>query len=496
MFYDQMNLIAQSIRAQAAPVFVAIGCLAVTAFHAHAQTSSPAAPANAPVLEASLPYTVKPKDKLIVLSADLLMQAKDWPEVARFNRLKNPNQISPGQIINIPTRLMKSQATSGKVISTFGDVQLAGQPIAVGAAVTEGARLQTAANSSAVIELGDGSRVTLLPNTLAELVTSRNYAMRDAGASGSTNAFSGLIRLVQGALDAVASKTVRRATPLQVQTPTSLVGVRGTQFRVAYDGPASQNARTEVLEGLVRADNTAQRVGADLPQGKGAVLNPAVKDIAVVTLLPAPDLAASPGDIIKPAALWPLPELAGARALRVQIAVDAGFEKIVRDLVVTERTANLASLPNGGWFARVRGIDAAGIEGYDSAKAVQVVLPPPPFVAPKQWSISGDRLDVAGGAHILQFSQSGLDASHLITAEVTTNTPPFATLGKASAKGDNTKIVMNLGYLPPGSELLLNLTVVQSDGAKVIPLAYRFSALGSWGWAEGALQSVTPTQAK
>ena len=196
MHYYKKTLIAQSIRAQAAPIVVAIGMLVVATFSAQAQTSSPAAPANATVPEASLPYTVKPKDKLIVLSADLLMQAKDWPEVARFNRLKNPNQISPGQVINIPTRLMKSQAMNGKVVSTFGDVQLAGQPLTVGAAVAEGARLQTAANSSAVIELGDGSRVTLLPNTLAELVTSRNYAMRDAGASGSTKRIRPLNALV------------------------------------------------------------------------------------------------------------------------------------------------------------------------------------------------------------------------------------------------------------------------------------------------------------
>ena len=495
MKYDRFNRFDQSIRARKAIYLIAFSLLLATAFNVQAQATSSLPPAKLAKPEPSLPYTVKPKDKLIVLTADLLSSPQAWPEVARFNRLKNPNQISPGQVINIPTRLMKSQPASGKVVSTFGDVQLAGQPTSVGAAVAEGTRLQTAANSSAVIELADGSRVTLLPNTLAELVTSRGYATRDASASGSTTAFSGLIRLVQGALDTLAGKAVRRATPLQIETPTSLIGVRGTQFRVAYDGPASQNARTEVLEGVVRADNTAQRVGADLPQGKGAVLNPAINTIAVVNLLPAPDLAASPGDIVKPEALWPLPELAGAKALRVQIAVDASFEKIVRDLVVTDRSANLASLPNGGWFARVRGINAAGIEGFDSAKAVQVVLPPPPFVAPKQWSISSDRLDVTGGMHILQFSQLGLDASHTITAQVASSAPPFAVLGTATAKGDNTKIVMNLGFLAPGAELRLNLTVVQSDGAKVIPLAYRFTPLGNWGWAEGTLQSATPAAA-
>ena len=199
-----------------------------------------------------------------------------------------------------------------------------------------------------------------------------------------------------------------------------------------------------------------------------------------------------------------MPVLAGAKAFRVQIAVDDSFSKIVRDVVVassgsgqaataaTATFADFSSLPNGAWFARVRGIDAAGLEGYDTAKAVQVVLPPPPYVAPRQWTISGDRLDVYAGLHVLRFSQVGLDASHLITAEVTSSTPPYASLGKATASGDKSDIVMTLGNFAPGVQLLLNLTVVQSDGAKVVPLAYRFSSLGGWGWAEGTLQLATP----
>ena len=455
--------------------------------NAQAQTS---ASAPAPAAEPSLPYTVKPKDKLIVLSVQILNNPQDWTEVARFNRLKNPNIIAPGQVIDIPTRLMKSQPVEGKVISTYGDVKLAGNAAAVGNPFAEGSKLQTGANSSAVVELADGSRLTLLPNTLAEVLTSRNYAGRDAAASGTTNFFSGLIRLAQGALDAIASKTTQRATPLQIQTPTSVVGVRGTQFRVAYGGPATQNTRTEVLEGLVKADNTTQGSSADIGQGKGAVLNPGVKAIQLVDLLKAPDLSASPGDVIKPLALWPMPALDGAKSYRVQIAVDATFNKIVRDLVVASGSADLSDLPNGGWFARVRGIDMAGIEGYDSAKAVQVVLPPPPHVAPTQWRISGDRIDVANGQLTLQFNQLGLDASHTIVAKVTTDGQRAVGLAEGSAKADKMRVALDLGYLEPGAQMLLNMTVTQADGAKVIPLTYRFESPGGWGWTEGALQSV------
>ena len=155
--------------------------------------------------EPSIPYTVKPKDTLILLSNQLLEKPAAWPQVARFNRLKNPNVLSPGQILNIPLRLMKAQPVSGKIVSVFGGVQLAGLNGAakaeVGSPVPEGSKLRTGDKSSAVIELADGSRITMPPGTQTELVTSRGYATRNAGVSGSTTWFSGLMRLAQGALE-------------------------------------------------------------------------------------------------------------------------------------------------------------------------------------------------------------------------------------------------------------------------------------------------------
>ena len=319
--------------------------------------------AQAPLAEPSLPYTVTSRDKLIKLSRDLLVQPSAWPEVARLNKLKDPNLIRPGQVIQVPLRLLKFQPGQARVVSATGNVQLGGSPTAVGAPVPEGGKVQTGADSSAVLELADGTRVKVLPNSLAEVVSNRDYAMRDASKSGSTTWFSGLIRLAHGVLETTATRTQNRATPLQVETPTSLVGVRGTQFRVAYDDPDRKNARTEVVEGLVRADNTAQNSGADLPKGTGAVIHPAQREVRVVPLLAAPDLSALPSEVTKPQGQWPMPALPGAVAYRVQIAGDEQFNGIVRDIKVTGQTVDLGSLDTTRWYARVRGIDAQGLEG-------------------------------------------------------------------------------------------------------------------------------------
>lgn len=437
--------------------------------------------------EPSIPYIIKPGDKLMVLGPRILTNASDWPELGRVNGLKAPYLLAVGKTLHVPLRLIASAPANGKVISVSGDVQTGGSPSVVGSTLTEGDKFKTGPNSSAVLELADGSRVTLMPNTLAELATSRSYGTRDAAASGSSTWFSGIVRLVQGGVDTVASKSVRRATPLQIQTPTSTVGVRGTQFRVAFDDPLTQNARTEVLEGLVKADNTAQRSNAELSQGKGAVINPAEKVIKVVDLLKAPDLSATPGDIVKPLGQWPMPVLQGASNFRVQVASDEGFNKIVRDLVVPAAagaTGDLSAVPNGNWFARIRGIDGSGIEGYDSVKLVKVFQPP------RRWTVSQNRLESSAGRQLLQLSPAGLDSTHTIVAKVTEGQAPNQRVAEVTANGSRPQISIDLGSRAPGVPLELELTVTQIDGEIVVPLTFRFTTLGSWERKDSALQPV------
>ena len=436
-------------------------------------------------------YTVRKGDELIKMSAESFASPDDWKEIVTLNKMKNPNAIQPGQILKIPTRLMKLFPLNATLVSTSGDVQLGGAKVAVGAPVPEGSKLQTGRNSSAVLELADGSRVTMLPNTLAELATSRTYGLRgDASASGSTNWFSGLLRLSAGALDTLAAKNVKRSSPLQIETPTSLVGVRGTQFRVTFDDQVSKNARTEVLEGVVRADNPAQANGTDLPEGKGSVFNAAVKPITVVDLPKPPDLSKAPDLFFKPQAQWPLPVTASYKVFRVQIAGDQNFEKIVRDMVFNDGNASFADLPNGQWFARVRSVRDDGIEGYDAVKVVQVMIPPQPGQPPRQWTISGDILEMVEGKQVLRFGHTGLDASHAVVASVKLARPPFTRVGRAVFKGDVQDIRIELGALEPSEPLELNLTVAQQDGALVFPVDYAFTSLATAARADGSLKRL------
>lgn len=432
-----------------------------------------AQPARGPsAAEPSLPYTVKSSDKLIRLARDMLVKPADWNEVARFNQMKDPNFIKPGQRLNIPLRLLKSTASGAKVVSVSGDVQTGGTPLVLGAAVPEGTRVQTGANSSAVVQLGDGSQVKLLPNTLAQVVSNRDYAMRDASASGSTTWFSGMIRLSQGALETLATKIANRATPLQIETPTSLVGVRGTQFRVAFDDPASKNARTEVVEGLVRADNPAQQAGADLPTGTGALVKPAEKEIRVVKLLDAPDLSAIPAEVVKPLGNWPLPVLAGASAYRVQVASDSQFNQIVRDLKVTGTGVELGSLVTGSWYARVRGIDAQGLEGFDAVRQLVVRNP-----APASWRVANSALSLQDGKTVLTLSGLTPDGLQLNATSYSVDVAADAAMTVPVAAVSAAEPRFVLGDLKPGTYYVRLRAGTQAPDGEV----YRFDLPGNWG---------------
>ncbi len=338
-------------------------------------------------------YTVKTGDTLQGLSRTLLADPKKWNELARLNKLKNPNVINPGLVLDVPRSLVNfanqpKLATSGVLQSANGTVTINGVAAAAGAAVPEGASVQTANGSSAVVKLSDGSSVQIMPRSLAQIVTQSGYAMKDPASSISTTWFSGAIRLVEGMLDIAANKSAQRKDPLNIVTPTSVIGVRGTQFRVAYEDPASGAARTEVLEGKVRADNPTQGAGADVGGGFGVAIKSSERAIKVVALLPALPESALPARVeryqsnapgnssVAPLATWTVGALQGAAGYRAELAQDPSFTQIVFDTKSKSPAINLAAAPNGNYFARVRGVDASGIEGYNAVRRIDIANAP------------------------------------------------------------------------------------------------------------------------
>ncbi|TXC66291.1 hypothetical protein FSC37_11515 [Piscinibacter aquaticus] len=342
---------------------VALACLGASA----------AAVAQEPTVE----YRISERDTLIGLSQTVFVSPQARREIARLNRLPDPNVIRPGQMLRVPARLMRLRPVPVALASSVGDVRVAGAPAQPGMALAEGQQIETGANGSAVLALADGSRVKVPPSSPAEILASRGPGASDAQATklAADGWFSGAMRMLRGSVEVLAAK-VRRGPPLEVNTPTAVVGVRGTQYRVALD--ADTNAtRSEVLEGKVKLESPQRSVGSDIGAGFGAAIDAAAKKPEPVKLLPAPDLAAMPERFERPLVRFALPT--EQATVRVQVAQDEAFERIVDDSkVVPGSDVRIAGLDDARWFLRARRLDAQGIEGFDAVRPFVLKARPEP----------------------------------------------------------------------------------------------------------------------
>lgn len=402
-----------TLSALAAAIWLAMsGGAAAESDHAAARPAAPTAvrpPAASP--EPWVELTVVRRDSLIALSRQVLISPRAWRQVARFNRLADPDLLLPGQVLRVPLRMVKTQPAAGRLIDVEGEVRASDaagvRVMQTGDSLSEGTQLSTGERDSAVLVLADGSRVRLLPNSLAALSASRVVAGRaargaPAPASMAANApssaptdgavplqeapaaegwFVGTMRLVRGSMEVLASK-VRRAKPLEVETPTTVVGVRGTDYRVGLDDAANDApaaTHVEVLDGRVRVDATArhqgQRASTLLEPGRGVVVN-AQGTMQLEPLLPAPDLHGLPPLVEVPLVRFDWPH---AAPLRVQVAHHADFRDTVFDAKVPAgEPLRVAGLDDGVWHLRVRQISSLGVEGYDAEHVFTLHARPEP----------------------------------------------------------------------------------------------------------------------
>ena len=105
-------------------------------------------------------------------------------------------------------------------------------PVKVGTAVQTSDVILTGADGSAGITFTDNSLVSVGPNSVFAIDKYRFDSTTHAGE------FEGNLR--QGRLAAVSGKMVKQSPEaMKIRTPSAIMGVRGTEFVVQVDEPAS-----------------------------------------------------------------------------------------------------------------------------------------------------------------------------------------------------------------------------------------------------------------
>ena len=335
-------------------------------------------------------YTVQSGDTLASISQAMGVPVQEWAKVASYNRLSRNLQVpAPGTVLRVPLQLLPHKPATALLIQTVGEVRVNGRIVEAGIRLRESTRIQTRNDSSAVIELDDGSRIQIMPRTVADIVENRHHPAPDAASGRVVNWFTSKLRLVQGALDSSIDLIAPRAKPLEVETADSLIGVRGTQFRVT--SAQAQPDRIEVLRGAVSHTDRKSRTEIALQAGEGLVMDAAQPEARQVSrLLPAPQLGSQTTTLSLPHAIWSFPAQADAHAYRVIVSRDPGFETVVSSELLQLPHKDMGSLGDGLWHVRVRSVDRHGLEGFDADTSL-LVQAAPLSLSRCMWRAAGNR---------------------------------------------------------------------------------------------------------
>ena len=341
----------------------------------------------------SINYTVRTGDTLAGVCAKYNINAANCQQVTLFNALENGKLPAAGAVLHIPLDALTSRPEQVRLIQTTGLVKVNGSAATAGAHLSENTKISAAADGSAVLEMADGSQVQVLPNSVAEIVRSRNYSAPDGNTGGKViNWVGSKIRLLQGMLETKAQKSQKQqpGKPVEVETATSMIGVRGTRFRVAAADKFVPFDRAEVLEGSVSNINTWKNSEIALNAGQGAVVNPNSADMQAITLLPAPAVPANEQVLRRPDAYWQFSPVNGAVAYRVIAASDKSFQIVSFSEKIATPEVDLSALPNNGtWYLRARAVDSHGLEGLDATSSINLRQPAWVWYNPSIYSRNG-----------------------------------------------------------------------------------------------------------
>jgi hypothetical protein len=308
---------------------------------------------------------VQSGDTLISLSEKLLENPADRKDLARINKLNNQNYLVPGQTLDIPVRLLRGTAAPLAVSTLSGQVQINGKPASLGQQVPEGASVTTATASTVTLKRADGTQALVLPNSNLEV--KKNRAL-----SNTSPLMRTLLRMVTGGveMDVTPSALPDHVT---VKTATSIIGVRGTTYRVgATEAQAGTkpSSRVEVLKGAVSAagEGTA---GVSLTGGFGTKVVEGEAPLAPRKLLDAPVLNV-PAALDEQRQRVGFAAVAGAAAYDVAISPANEPQVLLASSQIATTELEFPSLPNGDYSLRVRAIDAVGLQGLDARTAVRL----------------------------------------------------------------------------------------------------------------------------
>jgi hypothetical protein len=324
-----------------------------------------ALPAQAQSADDVILYTIKPGDTLLGLAERYFTKSpsarSSIQAVQRANGIGDADRIRNGAILRIPRSVLAFRTSEAQLLAWRGTVQIwsAGSPYAPtkGQAIREPMIIETAGNSSAVIALANGSRVSIPSQSRVQILRMREYVLGKA--------LDYDLVVLKGRLETSAAKLPNTDSRYRVRTPTSVTAVRGTEFRVKFfgDEQTAGDVSTEVSEGDV-AVNIGQRSDPEaLAKGQAVAVTP---DLSVKrgTLIAPPELPKPARVQTSDTLNFPLERPEGAVRFMGIISTDASGNDIVAESMSDLPSLAFADIADGVYYLRLTAENREGFEGF------------------------------------------------------------------------------------------------------------------------------------
>lgn len=375
-------------------------------------------------------YTVSAHETLSGISLKFTGHFNHWRAIGKLNQIDNDRTIPIGKKILIPAALLAPKAAYARISTFYGKVIIQssdGNAIEakIGTLLKEGDTLTTLADGFISLVLDDETQFTLPPDSILTLKLLQTTQF--------VNAPRTRLVLQQGRVESRVTPLTKPGSKYEVISPSAVSGVRGTNFRVRYDGKKVFN---EVITGKVAVNPVNERTGRQekiVGGGFGAIVENgrAGKPVALLALASMADGYQNQQRLpIQFALSHP-----AAASFRVIISTDAMAQNSIAEVLVNsvngEANAKLDNLEDGNYFVHYSAIDAAGLEGVQGTLRFSVNARPfPPFLlqpgakfqgnakngftpVTMQWSQAGDvsayRLQIAKDA---AFSTDMIESIH------------------------------------------------------------------------------------
>ena len=228
-------------------------------------------------------YKIKSGDTFSKIANKYLQQPLDMAAIQKSNQLKNIDLLPVGAELLLPRHMVKHSPSKATIMSlscaTALRLAASTKPLTVGALVNEGAVIEVPPECYVSLLLEDGSIIRLPSSATLKITTLRKNALEIAPEVR--------LDLTRGRVELDVHKGRAKSTPFEIRTPLSIMGVRGTEFRVGYS-PEDNAGQVEVLGGIVQTRGSADIQGRPITKGLGVPIDSDGKALGIEKLLAPP----------------------------------------------------------------------------------------------------------------------------------------------------------------------------------------------------------------